>query len=206
LDKTPVEIFIMSNDALDGEDLFRQMMGDVIPLKQDTTNHPNKSAVTEAQLARQAAAVKESEQLNNYLSLDNAPMLKPDDLIEYKKDGVQDGVYKKLRLGKYPIQARLDLHKKSLKQCRNEVVDFVKRCLSMDIRTVIIIHGKGHKSNPPALVKSYLAAWLEHIPEVMCAHSALSQHGGTGALYLMLRKSEAKKQETRERHQKRLGQ
>ncbi|MBM7036378.1 DNA endonuclease SmrA [Vibrio ulleungensis] len=195
----------MSNDALDGEDLFRQMMGDVTPLKQDTTNHENKSRITDAQLARQAAAVKESEPLSDYLTLDNAPIIKPDDLIEYKKDGVQDGVYKKLRLGKYPIQARLDLHKKSLKHARDEVIEFVKRCMRLDIRTVVIVHGKGHHSNPPALIKSYLAAWLEHIPEVMCAHSALPQHGGTGALYLMLRKSDAKKQETRERHQKRLG-
>ncbi len=193
----------MSNESFDGEELFRQMMGDVTPLKQDTTNHNKKATITDAQLARQAAAVLETEQESNYLSLDNAPMLNPDDLIEYKKDGIQEGVYKKLRLGKYPIQARLDLHKKSLKQARDEVLQFVQRCLTMDIRTAIIVHGKGHKSNPPALVKSYLAAWLEHIPEVMCAHSALPQHGGTGALYIMLRKSDAKKQETRERHQKR---
>jgi len=48
-----------------------------------------------------------------------------------------------------------------------------------------------------------LAAWLDHIPELMCAHSALPQHGGSGALYILLKKSEYKKQETRERHHKR---
>ncbi|MGL4794249.1 MAG: DNA endonuclease SmrA, partial [Aeromonas jandaei] len=31
------------------------------------------------------------------------------------------------------------------------------------------------------------------------------RHGGSGALYVLLRKSERKKAENRERHQKRLG-
>ena len=35
--------------------------------------------------------------------------------LEYKKDGVQDGVFRKLRLGKYPITAKLDLHRRTLR-------------------------------------------------------------------------------------------
>ncbi|WP_186728002.1 Smr/MutS family protein, partial [Vibrio sp. T20] len=82
----------------------------------------------------------------DYLSLDYSPMLKPDDVIAYKKDGVQEGVFKKLRLGKYPIQAKLDLHRKTLKDARNEVLSFLRQCLRMDVRTVIIVHGKGERS------------------------------------------------------------
>ena len=132
-------------------------------------------------------------------------MLKPDDMIQYKKDGVQEGVYKKLRLGKYPVQARLDLHRKTLKEARDEVVNFLKQCLRMDIRTVVIVHGKGERSNPPALMKSFLASWLTQIQDVQCVHSAQRFHGGTGAVYVLLRKSSDKKTENRERHQKRLG-
>jgi DNA-nicking Smr family endonuclease len=77
--------------------------------------------------------------------------------------------------------------------------------MAMDIRTVVIVHGRGEKSNPPALMKSFVAQWLEQINEVQCAHSAQRFHGGTGAVYVLLKKSADKKIETRERHQKRLG-
>ncbi|MCG9724147.1 DNA endonuclease SmrA [Vibrio brasiliensis] len=193
----------MSQD--DDFGLFQQMMGDVKPIKQDTTEHKKKHQVTDAQLAKREAAIWLTEDDPEYLSIDHAEMIKPDDIIEFKRDGVQDGVYKKLRLAKYPIQARLDLHKRTLEQARDEVVKFLKQCMRMDIRTVVIVHGKGERSNPPALMKSFVAQWLMQIKEVQCVHSAQRFHGGTGAVYVLLRKSAEKKIETRERHQKRLG-
>ncbi|MGF1716953.1 DNA endonuclease SmrA [Photobacterium chitinilyticum] len=184
-------------------DLFREMMADVSPIKQDQIETAHKHQVTEAHLARRLAAQTLSDSDPEYLSLDHATMLKPDDMIEFKRDGVQEGVFRKLRLGKYEIQARLDLHRKTLKQARDEVLHFLKQCQRMDIRTVIIVHGKGERSNPPALMKSYVATWLEQIADVMCFHSALRQHGGNGALYVMIKKSPERKLENRERHQKR---
>lgn len=193
----------MSQD--DDFGLFQQMMGDVKPIKQDTTEHKKNHQVTDAQLAKREAAIWLTEDDPEYLSIDHAEIIKPDDIIEFKRDGVQDGVYKKLRLAKYPIQARLDLHKRTLEQARDEVVKFLKQCMRMDIRTVVIVHGKGERSNPPALMKSFVAQWLMQIKEVQCVHSAQRFHGGTGAVYVLLRKSAEKKIETRERHQKRLG-
>ncbi|MCE7600369.1 DNA endonuclease SmrA [Vibrio fluvialis] len=189
----------------DDFDLFQQMMGDVKPFKHDTAELKKNYSVSEAQLAKRQAAVSLSDGDPDYLSIDHAPMIKPDDLIEFKRDGVQDGVYRKLRLGKYPIQARLDLHRKTLKEARDEVVSFLKQCMTMDIRTVMIVHGRGEKSNPPALMKSFVANWLSQIQDVQCAHSAQRFHGGSGAVYILLKKSADKKNENRERHQKRLG-
>ncbi|MDR9827486.1 DNA endonuclease SmrA [Vibrio sp. FNV 38] len=193
----------MSHD--DDLALFQQMMGDVKPLYNDTTELKKTTQVTEAQLAKREAAISLTEHDSELLSIDYAPMLKPDDMIEFKRNGVQEGVYKKLRLGKYPIQARLDLHRRTLKEGRDEVVKFLRQCIRMDIRTVVIIHGRGERSNPPALMKSYVANWLTQIKDVQCAHSAQRFHGGTGAVYVLLRKSSEQKLENRERHQKRLG-
>lgn len=186
-------------------DLFREMMADVAPLAQDKVQVTQKHQVSEAQLARRLAAQTLSDSDPEYLSLDYAKMLKPDDMVEFKRSGVQDGVFRKLRLGKYDLQARLDLHQKSLKEAREEVLNFLRQCQRMDIRTVIIVHGKGEKSNPPAMMKSFVATWLEQITDVMCFHSALRQHGGNGALYVMLKKSPERKLENRERHSKRQG-
>ncbi len=193
----------MSHD--DDLELFQQMMGDVKPIHNDLVELNKKHQATESQLAKREAAMWLADDNPEHLSVDHAPMIKPEDIIEFKRDGVQDGVYKKLRLGKYPIQARLDLHRKTLKEARDEVVKFLKQCMSMDIRTVVIVHGRGERSNPPALMKSYVANWLTQIREVQCAHSAQRFHGGTGAVYVLLRKSNDQKIETRERHQKRMG-
>ncbi|ELR63412.1 hypothetical protein C942_03779 [Photobacterium marinum] len=184
----------------DDLDLFREMMSDVSPIKQDQVETVQKQKVTDAHIARRLAAQTLSDGDPEYLSLDYATMLKPDDMVEFKRDGVQDGVFRKLRLGKYEIQARLDLHRKTLQEARDEVLKFLKQCQRMDIRTVIIVHGKGERSNPPALMKSFVSTWLQQISDVMCFHSALRQHGGNGALYVMLKKSPEKKQENRERH------
>ncbi|MFC1237760.1 DNA endonuclease SmrA [Vibrio sp. F74] len=189
----------------DDLDLFQKMMGDIKPLTQDIAELKKDHHVSDAQLARREAAMNLTEDEPEYLSLDHAPMLKPDDIIEFKRSGVQDGVYRKLRLGKYPIQARLDLHKRTLTQAREEIVKFLRQCLRMDIRSVIIVHGKGERSNPPAMMKSYTASWLVQISDVLAVHSTQRTHGGTGAVYVMLKKSVDKKLENSERHQKRLG-
>ncbi|ODA31900.1 DNA mismatch repair protein MutS [Veronia pacifica] len=182
------------------------MMADVAPISNDTVEPSQKShKPTDAQLARQLAAQSLNEGDPEYLSLDFVRMIKPDDIVAFKRPGVQDGVYRKLRLGKYDIQARLDLHKMTLKDARTEILRFLRQCQKMDIRTVIIVHGKGERSTPPARMKSFVSQWLEQISEVMCFHSAQRHQGGTGALYILLKKSQDKKLENRERHMHRTG-
>lgn len=182
-------------------ELFREMMSDVAPIEQDTVeDQAGPQQPTDAQLARQYAAQKLAHSDPEYLSLDYATMVRPDAVMAYKRDGVQDGVFRKLRLGKYDINARLDLHKMSLEKARDEILRFLKQCQRMDVRTVIIVHGKGERSNPPAMMKSYVCQWLQQISDVLCFHSALRHQGGSGALYVMIKKSQEKKLETRERH------
>ena len=189
----------------DDFDLFKEMMADVKRISNDTAELKKQFQSTESHAVKRHAAMSLDTDSPDYLSIDHAPMIKPDDIVEFKRDGVQEGVYRKLRLGKYPIQAKLDLHRRTLKEARDEVTKFLKQCIRLDIRTVIIIHGRGDRSNPPALMKSYVAHWLSQIKDVQCSHSAQRHHGGSGALYVLLRKSSEKKLENRERHQKRMG-
>ncbi|WP_232347311.1 DNA endonuclease SmrA [Edwardsiella ictaluri] len=126
-------------------------------------------------------------------------------LAALKREGIQDGVYRKLRLGKYALQAVLDLHRHTLIEARTALLQFVADCIARDVRTALVLHGKGERSQPQALLKSYVSAWLPQIPDVMAIHSADRRHGGSGALYILLRKSERRKADNRERHQKRRG-
>ncbi|MDP5292307.1 DNA endonuclease SmrA [Oceanimonas sp. CHS3-5] len=176
------------------------------PIKQDTLPTGHRDERDAAVLAeRRRAAETEADAAEPGLSLDNVVLLRPDDMVSYKKPGVQDGVFKKLRLGKYPCEARLDLHHHSVERARDALLNFIRACLRQDLRSVVIVHGKGERCQPPALLKSYVSGWLPQLPEVLACHSALRQHGGSGCLYVLLRKSEQAKQHTRERLQSRQG-
>ena len=187
----------------DDFDLFKQEMSGVKPIKQKTVSTSKKSeGPSEAQLARRESAVREESVDNNQLTTEYIDMIGPHDLLEYKRPGVQDGVYRKLRLGKYDIEAVLDLHRKSMQEARNEVFDFINTCMRHNLRTVMILHGKGERSDPPALLKSCVNKWLPELSAVMAFHSAQKRHGGTGAAYVLLRKSEYEKTQNRIKHAK----
>lgn len=183
------------------DDLFEQEMAGVKPIPQTRIIEPPRSTTpTEAQLARREAAVADTRLDPNHLSTEYVEMVDPHDVLEYKANGVQEGVYRKLRLGKYSSEAALDLHRKTLQQARQEVFDFIRDSYRFGLRTVMILHGKGERSNPPALLKSYVNKWLPSMPEVMAFHSAQKQDGGAGAMYVLLKKNDQRKQQNREHY------
>lgn len=124
--------------------------------------------------------------------------------LEYKQDGVQQGVLDKLRHGKYPLEASLNLLRKPVETCRQELFSFFLQAQAQNLRTLLIIHGRGrHDESHPNIVRSYLAKWLKQLDEVQAFSVALGKDGGAGACYVALRKSAAAKQENWERHAKR---
>jgi DNA-nicking Smr family endonuclease len=138
------------------------------------------------------------------LSLAPLEWLHPADPIGWKRDGVQEGVFRNLRLGRYSTDACLNLQHCTLAQARDEVAGFVRQSAELNIRCVLIQQGRARRSDEHAnQLKTYLNQWLPELEQVMAFHSAPSHHGGTGAVYLMLRKSEQARQENREKHQKR---
>lgn len=128
-------------------------------------------------------------------------IINPLDPLDWKRDGVQDGVYRNLRLGKYQADARLDLINKTLPQAMDELPNFTKECYRFGLRTVMINHGRGkHENAPQNLMKSALAIWLPKIDEVLAFHSAQPQHGGLAAIYVLLRKNDEQRLANQERH------
>lgn len=185
-------------------DLFLQQMKGVKPIKVEekvvlASPHLDKTN----SLTRQKAATAELAKDKNFLSGEYIEPVDPLAIIEFKRDGVQNGVYRNLRLGKYQIDARLDLHHMTIDQARNAVFQFIKDCMGNDIRCALITHGKGEGRNLPAQLKSCIAHWLPQFPEILAFHSAQKQHGWVGATYVLLRKSDKKKLETWEIHNKR---
>ncbi|MFU0888417.1 DNA endonuclease SmrA [Kluyvera sichuanensis] len=183
---------------LDDKSLFLDAMEDVQPLKQchDVHWQPARNTRTRQQI--------DTLQLDNFLTtgfLDIVPLATP---LEFKREGLQTGVLDKLRLGKYSQQASLNLLHQPVEKCRQSLFAFIHQAQKENLRNVLIIHGKGKEDNSHAnIIRSYLARWLTEFDDVQAFCSALPHHGGSGACYVALRKSEAAKQENWERHAKR---
>ena len=183
-------------------ELFQKEMADVKPLKTPVGAEgvAPKREITPGHLYR-----RESAQRSNALDASRLPTsfvepVRPEAIISFKRDGIQHGVFKKLQRGEYPIEAMLDLHGFSVEEARLELFRSVTECQAHNIRMLLISHGKGHRNkNQIPLIKSYLVRWLPLLPEVMAYHSAQKWHGGAGAVYVLLRKSDKAKAETMER-------
>lgn len=188
----------MNEDDLN---LFRQETADVVPLTHvSSLLHLTRTRPTPGQEYRREAAQRHEAFDVNTLPTSFVEYLHPESVISFRRDGIQNGVYRKLQQGGYDIDAVLDLHGFTVEQARDELFRFIADCLHHEVRSALISHGKGrgNKEKRP-LLKSYLARWLPLFPEVMAFHSAQKCHGGAGAVYLLLRKSEKQKQKTREK-------
>jgi DNA-nicking Smr family endonuclease len=187
----------------DDEDFkaFQAELADVQRLKPAVTERQRIKQASESELAlmaRRQAAQRDEKRVRDGLVTDGIDLLDPWYPLEFRRDGVQVGVFKKLKQGSYAIEARLDLHRMTVEQASHEVRHFVREAAGYDLRTLLIVHGKGQHSDAPGVVlKSYVNSWLPEFPEVQAYVTAQVRHGGLGAVYVLLRKSERKKLENR---------
>ncbi len=138
------------------------------------------------------------------LSLEHLELLHPADPISWKREGVQEGVFRNLRLGRYNSDANLNLQHFDPSQARDELVGFIRQSHELGIRTVTVQIGRARGAEDPAnRLKSYLDQWLKQLDLVLAYHSGQPQHGGLAAVYLMLRKNAQNRQQNWEQHQKR---
>lgn len=182
---------------------FLDQLKDVTPITQGDkvpTSVPKNTLAQ--QLKRQALEVN-NPLANNYLSVEEVEPLDPYDHISYKQDGVQEGVFKNLRLGKYKIDFVLNLQQKKFEQARSLLFQQILDCHKNAHRTLLIKHGLGLHSLPfAAFLKSYVDKWLRQMPEVIAFYTAQPKHGGNSAVYVLIKKNQQEKANNRERHGK----
>jgi len=187
------------------DDIFLEEMADVKPLAREPRERLKRAAEAVALKARRAAAEGLNKTPLNPLVDEGVEPLDAWYVLSFKRPGIQNGVYKKLRMGRYETEARLDLHRMTVAQARDEVNNFIKESMALGLRTVLILHGKGQRKaeqTQTAVLKGYVNQWLQDLEPVQAFHSAQPIHGGTGAVYVLLRKSAEKKRENRERFMK----
>jgi DNA-nicking Smr family endonuclease len=172
-------------DASDDADLFRRAMRDVRPLSQSRRVEPSpRRARARARFARAERAAVLSESL-----LTPGPLIdaQPGDELLYRRPGVSETIFRRLRRGGYRVEAELDLHGLTGTQSAAELARFLKEARQHGLSCVRIIHGKGLRSGSRGpVLKSTVNTLLRRADPVLAFASARPAAGGTGATVVLL--------------------
>lgn len=188
----------MSNED---KGFFEQAMADVTPLSEEQQTLYFKPQDTVDKRARREA---QALQLENFFSTGFLDIIACDTPLEYKGEGIQQGVLDKLRNGRYPHQASLNLLRQPVENCRQALFRFIVHAQKDGLRSLLIVHGRGREDEShPNIIRSYVAKWLGQFDQVQAFCRALPRDGGEGACYVTLRKSAEAKADNFERHAKR---
>ncbi len=167
-------------------ELFRDAVGEVRPLKQDrVAPHKLRRKPVPQQSLRDRQAV-----IDSLLSDDVDPELETGEELLFARPGLQHTVFRKFRRGHYLVEAELDLHGRIVSEARALVNDFLRQAQAGGLRCVRIIHGKGLSSvGKIPVLKGKVNVWLRRKQEVLAFCSARPVDGGTGAVYVLLKRN-----------------
>ena len=172
-----------SNSA--GDALFREAMRGVKPLDK-TRPAPAKPAPKARAMSR-----RQDEQAALRESLATPPEdsdIETGEEMSFRRPSLPERDFRKLRRGQFSMREELDLHGLTVEEARLQLIDFMEECLQFGYRHVIIIHGKGFRSQSKPVIKPMVNRWLRQADEVLAFCSAQPKDGGTGAVYVLLRR------------------
>lgn len=181
-------------DFDDDSQLFRELVGDVKPVLHDKHQATPKKPKPVARFheADEQAVLTELLDPEEYgMGFDDG--LETGDELGYAGNGLDKNTWRKLRRGQFRIDDTLDLHGFRVEAAHEAIKQFILRNRAVGNRCLRIVHGKGHAQDEgmggkkPVLKRS-VDGWLRRNSTVLGYCSCLPQHGGTGAVYVLVRK------------------
>ena len=113
-----------------------------------------------------------------------------EDELYWVRDGVQEGQMRKLKAGQIPFEGSLDLHGMNVETARATLWEFLAEAARFEVRCVRVTHGKAARTDGRRpMVKSHVNTWLRQHPQVLGFTSCVAKHGGTGAVYVLLKRT-----------------
>ena len=114
---------------------------------------------------------------------------KPADLRIGQMSGIDSSSARRLQRGRMQIEDKLDLHGLSQEQAHKQLISFIIQAVQRNFRNVLIITGKGREGH--GILRQQVPIWLKDAPlsqHVNAISYAQPHHGGTGALYIRLKR------------------
>jgi DNA-nicking Smr family endonuclease len=162
---------------------FRNAMKNVKPL------HNDKVVLTKPPPLPFSKTTEEENINTDIFYNHNIMEVETEEELLFKRTGIQHYIINKLRRGQFNIQAELDLHGMTVRVAQQQVKNFLEKCQYRNIRCARIIHGKGYGSTAKQpILKNKLNLWLPQCGEVLAFCSARPSDGGTGAVYVLIKR------------------
>ena len=166
---------------------FAEAMAGIRPL------HSNRVAPQPPKPGARATFTRADQQHVLLESLDaaaDAAFAETGEELIYRSPSLTPSNFRKLRRGQYSVTAELDLHGLTRKMARDALNEFLRECALQHHTCIRIIHGKGKGSGHRGpVLKPAINRWLRRHAPVLGFATARPVDGGTGAVYVLLRKT-----------------
>ncbi len=172
----------------DDRDLFRQTLADAKPLR--TTRRAAEIIRKPAPRARFARA-DEKAALRESLEADiDDTESHSGESLRFHRPSVGKRTMRKLARGSFSVRAEIDLHGMTVAEAKPRLSEFIDSCAREGKLCVRVVHGKGRGSGERGpVLKQKVNRWLRQWDAVLAFVSTRQVHGGTGAVYVLLRQS-----------------
>ncbi|SDM78555.1 DNA-nicking endonuclease, Smr domain [Franzmannia pantelleriensis] len=178
--------------------LFRQALNEAGVRRLDSNRaDPGKPAQRRRAAAlaerRAAATAADAQQTSSRTSDGRVEPVRPSEFLDFAVADLPYRTHAQLKRGGINWEAGLDLHGYNVDEARSELESFLTEARSQRMRCVLVVHGKSRASvhtgaSDFPVIKSHVNAWLREWPSVLAFCSARELDGGTGAVYVLLRR------------------
>jgi DNA-nicking Smr family endonuclease len=170
----------------DEADLFRRALADAKPLRAtQRAEEVIRKPVPKARFSRadEAAVLRESLEAD----IDDTESHSGESL-RFHRPTVGKRTMRKLARGNFSVQAEIDLHGMTVAEAKPRLQAFIESCARDGNLCVRVVHGKGLGSGTRGpVLKQKVNRWLRQWDAVLAFVSTRQVHGGTGAVYVLLR-------------------
>jgi DNA-nicking Smr family endonuclease len=172
-------------------ELWRTAMRDVRPLRghkaakpktEDAPSAPPKPTEPKAKAAKPAAAAQPPPP---------PPKPTPPELALGRIADVDKRLAERLRRGQLPIEGKLDLHGLTQQEAHDQLSGFIALSQKQGRRCILVVTGKGAWREGAGILREMVPRWLNerlNRARVLAIAQAQPQHGGAGALYILLKR------------------
>ena len=119
------------------------------------------------------------------------PPVRPHELTHGNAVGIDKRQAERFRRGKTPIEGKIDLHGRTQQEAHDDLHHFLARAHAAGKRMVLVITGKGITGAKSGVLRGNVPRWLNEPTlrrHVLAFDYAEPQHGGEGALYVLLKR------------------
>ena len=166
------------------EDLFRQEMADVRPLRTSDRIEPAPPRTDPVPVQQEK---DDQEVLRDLLAHDPTEEHETGEELLFLNPGYQSRLLRRLRRGHYSVADTIDLHHMDVATAKEVLLDFIEHSLQRRRSCVRIVHGKGLRSRDLPRLKLMTGRVLRKHPRVIAFASCRPIDGGTGATNVLLK-------------------